>query len=247
MRPKVSIVILVSLMLMMLLASGCERSVSPHRGPVIDLMPYIWDLERSPREDKEAEVMALCLSNRLVAPEHLYQTISHQLAIIRAQYGDSIPQLREITFKPLWVTGELFIKLTLEAREEVRRCEYHDLDFLNARLKLAQMDTTRLRSNPLWVYLTFEGRLHPERLVELYGTVASVVYVKPNYRIGDRSNIYLSFWENRIIYLFREARDDCPSGRICERHWWFEATPSGINYIGSFDVISEFVSEGGCG
>lgn len=234
MTPKVSIVILVSLMLTLLLASGCERSVSPHRGPAIDLMPYIWDLERSPRENREAEVMALCLSNRLVAPEHLYQTILYQLAAIRAQYGDSIPQLKEISFRTDWAIGELLILLTIEARELVRIGKYHDLDFLNEYLKLKKMDTCCG-----WNHLIFEGCLHPEYLVDLYVPVASVEYAQPNFFYGDGSTIYPSFSENGITYLFREAWGDCPSGCYRQRFWCFEADGFDVNYIGFWDPATE--------
>jgi hypothetical protein len=235
---KLSGAILLLLISMMLLASGCERSVSPRKGSQINLGPYIWEILKSPRENKEAEEIALCLSDKLVAPENLYRTVLNHLTVIRAEYGDSIPQLKEITLRPNWVIGELLIMLTLEAREEVRRGEYHDLDFLNAHLKLAQMDTSSLGFVG-YVRLIFEARLHPVHLMDLYNPVASIRYAQPNYWYGDRSNIYTSFSETGITYLFREAWGDCPSGCIYERFWCFEATHSGISYIGSWDPALE--------
>ena len=234
MKRKLAINIFLSLILVILLASSCERSVSPNKRSAIDLGAYKWDLERSPRENREAEEMALWLSDRLVAPEHLYQTILYQLAAIRAEYGDSIPQLKEISFRAKWAIGELLILLTIEARDLFWIGKYHDWDFLNEYLKLKKMDTCCG-----WNHLVFEGRLHPEYLVDLYVTVASVEYAQPNHRYGDGSTIYPSFSENGITYLFREAWGDCPSGCIHERFWCFKAKGFDIEYIGYWDPDSE--------
>ena len=239
MKRKLSIVILLSLILVVFIGLDCERSVSPDKRSTINLGAYKWDLQRSPRENREAEEMALWLSDRLVAPEHLYQTILYQLAAIRAEYGDSIPQLKEISFRAKWAIGELLMTLTVEARELVRIGKYHDLDFINERLKLEKMDTTSFRRNRSRARLMFEGRLHPEYLVDLYVPVASVERAQPNFIYGDGSTIYPSFSETGITYLFREAWGDCPAGCVYSRFWCFKTKGLDIEYIGYWNPDSE--------
>jgi hypothetical protein len=85
-----------------------------------------------------------------------------------------------------------------------------------------------------FIILSFEGRLHPERLAELYMKIPSVVSAGPNHFFGDWSNVYPWFIDDGLSYLFREAWGDCPSGCMYSCYWYFEATISGVNSIGTW-------------
>jgi hypothetical protein len=180
----------------------------------------------------------LWLSDSLIAPEGLYNTILNDLGAIRAEYGDSIPQVKEIFFWPPWVPSEVLLEVTDEAKQQIRVGQYHDLDSLNSLFNFASMDTTSLRFSGL-ISLYFEGRLNPERLAELYLTRPSVVYAEPNGVVGDFSNIYAWISQEGMTYLFRKGWGDCPSGCIYRLYWYFEVAASVIKYIGSWDPRTE--------
>jgi hypothetical protein len=218
------------LLFLTLLLFGCKGSVkSPTRPPD---KPPEWE---TPRENREAEEAALWLSDSLVAPEWLYNAILNDLAAIRAEYRDSIPQVN-ITFIPPWVSGKIWVSVTDEAKEKIRRGQYHELDSLNSVFHLTEIDTSFRIGN--FVYLTFEGRFHPERLAELYKQVSSIDYAGASRLIGDWSNVYPWVTLNGLSYLFREGWGDCPAGCIQSCYWYFKVTSSGIDYIGSWCMTS---------
>lgn len=232
MRPNFLAKIIILTVLILLLAlfvSGCKNSPPTKASD----KPVILN---TPRENKEAEEAALWLSDSLIAPDNLYNAILRDLAAIRAEYSDSIPQVN-ITFVPPWVTGEIIIGVTDEAAQRIRNGQYNDLDSLNSVFGLSEMDTTLLRLGN-FVVLSFKGRFHPKRLAEVYEHVPSVVYAEPNRIGGDFSNVYPWFFNSGLTYLFREGEGDCPSGCIFSCYWYFRVTPSGIEYVGTWCTSS---------
>lgn len=148
--------------------------------------PECSDVTRTPLENEEAEEMALWLSGSLVAPESLYFRVLWDLEGIRATYGDSIPQLRDIEFFSIWETSNIAILITSEAIERFHAGEYDDLDSLNTHLRLTSME--HFFNN--WLLLKFEGRLNSNRLVDIYVAEPSVVFGEPNSYGGDWPNVY---------------------------------------------------------
>jgi hypothetical protein len=111
---------------------------------------YRSDPSLTPRADAEAEEAALWLSGSLVAPEDLYIALLRDLSRIREQYGDSIPQLREVRYTPWEATNKISIKLLPEAYDQYTRGAYYDLDSLNA---LFHMVTMKPRFGRWFLYL----------------------------------------------------------------------------------------------
>jgi hypothetical protein len=148
--------------------------------------PECSDVARTPMGNEEAEEMAIWLSGSLVAPESLYLRVLADLEGIRATYGDSIPQLREIEFFSIWQTSNIAILITSEAMERFQAGEYDDLDSLNTRLRLSSME----QSFDNWLLLEFEGRLNSNRLVDIYVAEPSVVFGEPSGYAGDWPNVY---------------------------------------------------------
>ena len=155
-----------------------------------DCLEYPWelcsDITATPKENEEAEELALWLSGSLVAPETLYSRVRADLATIRSTYGDSVPVLMDTTFRPMWVVSKLYVSLTYEATEQFLLGEYHDLDDLNSQLGLASMDYNA----SVGLVLRFEGRLNPAKLAEFYRAVPSVVKAKPVDQSGDSTKVY---------------------------------------------------------
>jgi hypothetical protein len=131
---------------------------------------YYTDPELTPRQDEEAEEASLWLSGSLVAPQELYELISQDLAMIRATWRDSIPQVDSVTFYPYLFSNYLYVKLYPDDYVELSRGEYHDWDSLNTLYGVTEVRPLRYDS----VYLIFAGRYHTPRLARIYKGIPSV-------------------------------------------------------------------------
>jgi hypothetical protein len=174
----------------------------------------------TPKENEEAELMALCLSGELVAPDSLYNQLLNDLIAIRNTFGDTIEIVNQLKFQPPWEAGCFMIGFDDTTFQQIRNGQYHAWDSLNQQYHLADIDTISLQFGGI-VLLTFKGRLNPWRLCELYGTLPGAWAPSPNYIRGDRANIYARETESGITYLFRDAWDDCPSGCLHSEYWYF--------------------------
>jgi hypothetical protein len=137
---------------------------------------YCSDPGLTPRANAEAEEAAIWLSGSLVAPESLYTTLVRDLATIRLQYGDSIPELRAVTYSPWEPTNELSIKLQPEAYDRYTHGTYRDLDSLNILFGLVTMKPRVLNR---WFTLTFAGRYETHELARIYRQVESLEFANP--------------------------------------------------------------------
>lgn len=220
-----------------LLGASCSGDpLTPRRTAAPD------PLDQTPRDDYEAEVVALALSGELVAPQDLYEEVRDGLDTLRAQYNDSIPELQRIFFRPCWMPGEVTGMLTEAATVEMRAGTYTGMDSLNTALRLERTDTTSFTFRPKQIYfrLFFEGRLHPHRLVEFYEALPSVEYASPGYVCFDGSAYYVRFIDGGVAYLFRHGWGDCPSGCIYSEFWYFRVRGGvDVEYAGYWDPQTE--------
>lgn len=201
---------LLSIMGLLLVLSGCWISVEKDT--------ELLTAEFTTKDNKEAELMALCLSGDLTAPDDLYNQVLSDLAAIRSLFGDDIEPLKHITFTPPWRPGCLIIGFDYARAQEVADGNYHAWDDLNKEYQVIEIDTNSTDSIGFAI-LNFKHRLHPRPLGQLYDGLPGVEYTEPNYLVGDFSNIYPRKQGDGITYLFREAWGDCPSG--CNSQYWY--------------------------
>jgi hypothetical protein len=229
--------ILVIALLAAALIFSCSENKLPYSPPIT---PPSDPLDQTPREDAEAEHVALYLSGELVAPQELYEEVRDGLALVRAQYQDSMHEV--IRFRgPCWMPGEIAVDLTDEATIEVRNGTYTDMDSLNAALRLAQMDTISFGFRPerIYFHLYFEGRLHPQRVREMYDLIPSILYTSYGYLCLDSSQFYPWLIDGGVSYLFRRAWGDCPAGCTDEEFWYFRVRMPAVEYVGHWHPRSE--------
>ncbi|MDH3215490.1 MAG: hypothetical protein OEN01_04255 [Candidatus Krumholzibacteria bacterium] len=213
--------------------AGCGDSDStPIFQPIRSLIPD------APRDNREAEEAALWLSGELFASEESYQTIAGDLAAVRNEFMPTIPRL-DVEFNAPWQVGELLLGLTESGVDAIRNGELAALDSLNVEYHLAVMDTSRLDDSTPFLVLEFMGRLHPQRLAEIYGDLDHIRYAEPNGRWGDWSNVYPWVVDGSRTYLFRYAWGDCPAGCISSRFWYFRVVSSGIEYVGTWEFPAD--------
>ncbi len=175
-----------------------------------------------PRGDEDAELMALCLSGEMTAPEDLYSIIARDLGAIREEYGPSEPIVNQLTFRTPWVVSCVVLVFDTVTDISIRNGTYHAWDELNQTFGLTHFELSSLSHMAV---LYFEGRLHPRRLAELYDKLPGV-RADPNGILGDGPNIYPRKTDSGMSYLFRAAWGDCLSGCIHSEYWYFECTGS---------------------
>ena len=211
--------IILAAILVLPLIIGCSKSTKTECPPL------------TPRANEEAELVALCLSGELVAPNGLYEQVRRDLAAIRATFGDTFELINQIRFSPPWVPGNLMLGFDETAFQLLRDGQYHAWDDLNQQYEVTDMDTVPFTSGGV-VLLIFQRRLHPWRLAKLYEDLPGVWTVSPNHIIGDWSNVYArQTWEG-MTYLFRRGWGDCPSGCIYSEYWYFRVDDNWPMFVG---------------
>ena len=197
-----------------------------------DELPIEYDLELTPRANEEAEDIALWLADELIAPEYLYNIVDSTLTILEEQFSDSIPVVASSCYNLPWLPSCLVIGFHPESVQEIRDNNFHILDSLNNMYRLIEMDTNLLVINTSVLY--FQGRLHSERLNEIYSTESCFRYIELNIYFGGVYSRYAMEIENGISFLYREGYGDCPSGCSGYQYWYFRVQNNIPEFVGTF-------------
>ena len=190
-------------------------------------------IDDTPRANREAEEAALWLSGELIAPQDLYEAIRDDLDAIRGEFLDSIPKTA-IGFFPPWVVTEIIVLPDDATWDKIRNHEPNVIDSLNTVFRATKLDTLRIGSRYLFGIIAFEGRLHPQRLSEIYQANPGVIIADPNGYVGDWSNIYPWKHDGNMTYLFRLGGGDCPAGCTENEFWYFRRVNGTTEYAGTF-------------
>jgi hypothetical protein len=203
--------------LMLLLAFSVSCSNSPLSPSSRDRAVVV------PWGDEDAELMALCLSGELRAPEDLYSIISSDLSDVRGEFGPAHAPLDQIHFRTPWIVSCLIVTFDSVTAASVAAGTYHAWDDLNQTYGLVRTDVGSITLPSHMAVLYFGGRLHPRRLADLYKALPGA-NAEPNGISGDGSNIYPRKNGAAMTYLFRLAWGDCLSGCISNEYWYFSCT-----------------------
>lgn len=190
------------------------------------------DLDITAKDNEEAELIALCLSGELAAPDYYYNRVLKNLAAVRSQFGPWIEPVSRIKFTSPWTPSRVVIGFDAETFNLVKNGEYHAWDELNTQYHVVEINITSLRAINVAI-LNFENRLHPRRLAELYAYLPGVRYAEHSSILGGSYNIYPRQTPRGITYLFRDGWGDCWSGCIYNEYWYFVVEgSSGVFLIG---------------
>ncbi|HEX5132782.1 MAG TPA: hypothetical protein VFX92_09875 [Candidatus Krumholzibacteria bacterium] len=193
-------------------------------------------IDDTPRENREAEVAALWMAGELFAPGKLYEELRDDLSAIRDEYLDSIPETA-IQFFPPWVVTQLIILPDNATWDKIRGGEPNPVDSLNVIFHATGLDT--LRFSWLWGLISYEGRLHPQRLAEIYAAQPGVIVAEPNGYGGDWDNMYPWKHDGHMTYLFRSGYGDCPAGCIFSDFWYFRRVDGHTEYVGAYSTEND--------
>jgi len=193
-----------------------------------------------PFDNEEAELLALIMSGELCAPKKLYDQVDGNLQTIRDRWGDSIPYLRSIQYRPFWSPSYLGLGVDSDALADMKAGTYSAWDSLN---EFFHLDQVIIPSSPYsddhYAALSFVPRLDPRGLTDAYAGLPGLRWVQPNVPIGDWSCIYGGRHGTTATYLFRNAWGDCPSGCLTSEFWYFRADGDSIEYVGNWTLSSD--------
>ncbi len=215
------------LLMVVLTLAGCgELSVSPDldNGDDPDLTPS--------QPDPEALVMALWLSHELETPSGLYERIRSDLILIREEFRNSIPAV-DLRFHEPWEPGKLILGFDHEYYQQISDGHYRAWDSLNALFNLARIDLSMPAFRML--KLEFADGLNPEILADAYQQLPGVRFAVPNRYMGERPMLLpAEATDGRLLYFFRNAWDDCPSGCLYSEYWVLTVLGGRVVYDGYF-------------
>jgi hypothetical protein len=221
MRSYVKTIILL-LCFLLLITCGCENDITDQ-----GFEPTLEDIE-------EAEIMALCLSGEITAPQNLKEQLLDDLLYIRNNFGDDSNPIDSIRFFPPWVPGCIIIGFDDSTAQKIISGEYDAWDTLNEAYQVVEMDSDLTFVFPS-VVMYFEDILNPRRLAELYEQLPGVRYSEPNFHDGDGPNVYPKIEGDGITYLFRDAWGSCTAGCMYSEYWYFGSSNGLPVFIGYWD------------
>lgn len=215
------------LLIVVLTLAGCgEFSVMP------DLNENSEPELTSTQPDAEALAAALWLSHELKAPNDLYERIRSDLIIVREQFRDSLPAV-DLKFHQPWEPGRLILGFDQDTYQQISDGQYHAWDSLNTVYNMIQVDLSMPAFKMLKLF--FDDGLNPEILAEIYQQLPGVRFAVPNRYMGERPMLLPAApVDGRILYFFRNAWGDCPSGCLYSEFWVLTVLDGRVVYDGYY-------------
>ncbi len=191
------------------------------------------ELSATPREDAEAELLALELSDGLVADQAIYDRVLRDLARIRSTHEDvasvTRPGDRRGSGRNLLVSAEERIARRIRAGRfgSDWRC-------LNEHYELERSRVMMIGDSG-FISLTFAGRYDLGRVAEDYRALPGVESAGPDMAL-DGPDICIGEDGDSYQYVFDDASGDCMSGCIDHVYTYFRVSPDGsIRRVGSWE------------
>lgn len=202
----------------------------------VDPALILGNLDLTIRENEEAELMALCLSGQIFAPEELCNRVLNELSAIRSTFGGIDPHMEHITFMPPFVAGQIMIAFDEATMQQVQNGAYTSWNDLN---RASGMEKGTIKIYDHFVVVTSKYRLHPLLLAAYYSSLPGVIYAEPDGIIGDGSRIYPRISGNKISYLFKYGAGDCSSGCTYAHYFYFIVDNDVPELIGDWEPGAE--------
>lgn len=182
--------------------------------------------------DAEALAIALWLSHELKAPTDLYERVRSDLLLIRDEFRDSIPAV-DLKFHVPWEPGRLILGFDQDYYQTISDGHYDAWDSLNALYNMVRIDLSMPAFNML--KLKFDDELNPEILAAAYQQLPGVRFVVPNRYMGEQPMLLpAASVDGRLLYFFRNAWGDCPSGCLYSEYWVLTVIDGRVVYDGYF-------------
>lgn len=165
------------------------------------------------RENREAEMLAIVLSEEIRAPDDLYDRIAGDLGLIR----EELPELEEVVNLVPYSPNELLVGLEHGASDDI-------LDELNAFYRVSAVREIQ----PISVFiLTFCDTLNAQVVKAPYQAIPEVRFAEPDETFGDGNHVTVFPMASAYRYVFDEGYGDCRLGCLHHRIWTIEVDEGG--------------------
>jgi len=182
----------------------------------------------SPPSYTDADILALEISDSLLAPAAMVSQISQDLIAIHNAYPGWVDGVDYIHARPAWVPGEIIVQMTTQGWTDYQNGVFTAFDNLNAQFGPVTFQSIAL---PRTLLLIYDQLYNPDVLSAIYAQVTGIALAQPAYLYGDGSDITSSQVGR---YLFKRGWDDCPSGCIYEHFWDFQVTEGTVTLLSEY-------------
>lgn len=172
----------------------------------------------TPRENAEAELLAIEASEEIVAPTALYERAVSDLELIRADD----PELNAVEARARWAVDELLVTLDEDSDAALMKGTYEDWDCVNEYYGVTEVIPQGFLFSHV---LEFEGRFNIPLLAPDYEAIETITSTEASLSGGDGSDVCMSVDGDLHTYVFDGARGDCPAG--CTEHVYTGYTVDG--------------------
>lgn len=184
-----------------------------------------FDYGPSPRDSREAELLAVETSGEFLAPDALYDRIVRDLALIR----DFDPRTITVVHDERWAPNQAIVKLIDGMGTE----EYDEFNrFYQA------VDCDNLFST-WWVVTLPDVVINAVVLSARYAELPEVELAEPNFLIGTDDETTVTPGEGAYRYRLEDGFHDCFDGCDCFRIYEFTVTDGGDVTLDSYEEIGQ--------
>lgn len=189
----------------------------------------------TPRDDEEAEGLAICLATGLVAFEEVYERLLTDLDAIRGAW----PQLEEVEYRASPDLYDVWLRMELEVAEEVESGTYRDWDCIHSYFDAVRVNPVVPLDDYAFVQVELEGRYDTDVLAEIYVGLRGVLEAegaRGPAGDSDGSNIGGLIDGGTYHYVFDYGDGDCPSGCVYHHYTYVVTeTPGAPTLIDTWD------------
>ncbi len=181
-----------------------------------------FDYGPSPRDNVEAEQLALEHFSALLAQDAEYERILRDVAAIRTRQLHVANVIHDMS----WLPTEMIVKVT----DGLSRCGF---DALNVFYRMSELEFLFQSGGGTWYVVHFPGRLKTPLLSLDYAALPEVQFADPNGLIGTDDHIQIQTGEDAWTYDLDDGFHDCFDGCDCHIFWTFT-----VDSAGNVDEVS---------
>ena len=181
----------------------------------------LFDYRPSPRDNREAELLAVETSGEFLAPDGLYDRIRRDLALIR----DFDSRTVNVVHDERWVPNQAIVKLRADMGTE-------NYDEFNRFHRAVDCD---LLFGTWWVVSLPDVVINAVVLSTMFADLPEVELAEPNFLIGTDDKTTVSPGQGSFGYRIEDGFLDCFDGCDCFRIFEFTVTDGGDVTLDSYE------------
>lgn len=179
--------------------------------------------EQTSLNQRNAEILALCISGDIFVPPQLCKDIEEELHEIYGVLDDTDPKLRDISVVDPWGPF-LWVRFSESAYESVLSGEYSGWDGLNRQYNVVRKEPWDL--GPV-MKLWFAGTMNLCSVGLVYQQLAEVEETVVVGVIGESPTIFAREEDGRREYLFFWGIGECPLGCVYREYTYVRIAADG--------------------